>query len=352
MSSDPCAQANMNRRGFIAGLAALGAGTLLLPRQAAAQAPVSGGKAFRIDVHHHFATPKYLADMAPKLAPQLPMIKWTPARSIEDMDQAGVATAINSTPNQGVWTGNAAESRRIARECNEYSAKLAADYPGRYGTFAALALPDVEGSLREIEYALDVLKVDGIGLSTSYDNKWLGDPAFVPVFDELNRRKAVVYTHPVLANCCRDLLPDVSYAVIELATDTTRAIASLIFGGIAARCPNIQFIFSHAGGTMPYLIERFTFWAAQRKDLASRFPQGVLHELQRFYYDTAQAFHPMVLTPLLKLVPASHVVYGTDYPFRTSIDHVKGLAEYGFSAGDLRAIERDNAVALLPRWKA
>src|SRR5439155_12471477 len=155
----------------------------------------------RIDVHHHIAPPKYVEEMRALLQP--PTLAWTPARSIEDMDQAGVATAITSITTPGVWIGDHAQGRRVARECNDFAARLVVDYPGRFGMFAALPLPDIEASLREIEYGLDTLKADGISLFTSYRDKWLGDPAFEPAMAELNRRKAVVYTHPEAPVCCR-----------------------------------------------------------------------------------------------------------------------------------------------------
>jgi predicted TIM-barrel fold metal-dependent hydrolase len=213
-----------------------------------------------------------------------------------------------------------------------------------------LPLPDIDGSLTELAHALDVLKADGVSLFTSYGNKWLGDPSFAPVMQELNRRGAVVYRHPRTAGCCRNLIPGVPEPIIEYGTDTTRTIASLVFSGAANKYHNAKFIFSHAGGTMPFLTERLVRLPLLDKSLQVRVPEGVLPELKRFYYDTAQAAHPMALASLLKLVPASRVVFGTDYPFRASIDHVIGLPESGLSASELRAIERDNAIRLLPRY--
>ena len=139
--------------------------------------------------------------------------------------------------------------------------------------------------------------------------------------------------------------------MIEFQTDTTRTIASILFSGTAARCPDIRFIFSHGGGTMPYLIERFTELPKINKAVAPHVPDGVMHELNRFYYDTAQASHPGALSSLTKLFPVSQVLFGTDFPFRTSEEHVKGLETVGLSAADLQLIERDNAVKLLPRLK-
>ena len=340
------------RRTFLAGLAALGASALFPRGEAAAQAPATGGaKTHRIDVHHHLLPPRLLAEVASRRVGERPP-QWTPAKSVEEMDKSGIATSITSLIQPGVWFGDVAAGRRLARECNDYAVQMVRDHPGRFGMFAALPLPDAEGSLREIEYAVDVLKADGFGLMTSYGDKWLCDPAFTPVWEELNRRKAVVYTHPLAPDCCRNLVRDVQTPTIEFATDTTRTVASLLFSGTAARFPDIRFIFSHGGGTTPFLISRFIRQEATTKDRAQRLPQGVMYELRKFYYETAQANHPMALAALMKLAPVSNVLLGTDFPFRPGGEVIQGLADYGFSAGDLRAIERENALRLLPRVKA
>jgi predicted TIM-barrel fold metal-dependent hydrolase len=266
------------------------------------------------------------------------------------MDRGGTATAITSVGHPGVWFGDDHAARRLARSCNEYSARLAADYRGRFGMFATLPLPDVEGSLREIEFAFDVLRADGVGLITSYVDRWLGDPKFTPVMDELNRRKAVVYIHPTIPPGCQNLIPDVADHLIEFATDTTRVIASLLLTGTASRCPDISFIFSHAGGTMPFLVERVTWWVEMRKDLAARMPKGPLYELRRFFYDTAFSANPHAFSSLLTLVPTTQILFGTDFPFRSGEEHVRGLGTCGLSKIDVRAIERDNALRLIPRY--
>lgn len=302
-----------------------------------------------IDVHHHFVPPAYKAAVQPKRRFQPCMEAWTVQGSIEDMDKAGVATALVSITLPGIHFGNNEEARRLTRICNDYAMEMARNYPGRFGLFAALPWPDVEGSLAEVAYALDTLKADGIGLYTSYDTKWLGHADFAPLFEELNRRKAVVYTHPVCAPCCQGLVPEVNESIIEYGTDTTRTIASLLFTGSAARFPNIKWVFSHAGGTMPFLIERLVN-LAKAPPYAAKLPNGLMHELQRFYYDTAQASNPSALGCLRTIVPTSQIMFGTDYPFRLSIEHVEGLAGCGFNAGDLKAVHRDNALRLLPKW--
>jgi predicted TIM-barrel fold metal-dependent hydrolase len=340
----------MRRRNFLSTLGALGAATML----PGCSTPGAGAAAARdrIDTHHHLFSPAYVADLA-KVNQAPPIVRnWSLAKTLEDMEKAGVATSILSVTTPQVRFADAPNARRIARESNEWVAKVARDHPGRFGSFIMLPMQDIDGSLKEIEYGLEVLKADGIGVLTSYGDQWLGHPSFAPILNELNRRKAILYTHPTLANCCRNLIPDIPPTVVEFGTDTTRSIVDLVFSGTAARCPDLTFIFSHAGGTLPFLTERLLRMPLLDPKLKARVPNGVLHELKRFYYDTAWSAHPMALASLMKLVSVSQVLFGSDYPYRSGEDHVKGIIEYGYSDAELRAIGRDNAVRLMPKWKA
>jgi 6-methylsalicylate decarboxylase len=306
----------------------------------------------RIDVHHHVSPPSFLARSAQAGFARGPMQSWTVAQSLDDMDKGGVATAIVSLPHPvAMWPGDRDEGRRLARDWNEYFTRLAQDHKGRFGVFAALPILDIDGSLAEIAYALDQLKADGICLMTNIGDKWLGDPHYAPVFEELNRRKAVVYTHPIAPDCCRGIVPGLADSVIEFATDTTRAVARLLFTGAAHRYKDISFIFSHAGGTVPFLLERFERVPLADRAAAAAVPDGVATYLKAFHYDIAQAAHPLALAALTRLVAATQILFGTDYPFRTSADHAQMLEDFGFSAGDLRAIDCANAQRLLPRWR-
>jgi 6-methylsalicylate decarboxylase len=342
----------VSRREFLTSAGVFGAGVFLsanesLQQRGAANAAVQAG---RIDVHSHVAPPSLLRDIgAQRLGNNL--ATWTVEKSLADMDGAGLATSMISIAPAGNPFGDPATAVRLTHECNEYIAKLVADHPGRFGLFASLPLPNVDASLAELAYAFDTLKADGIALFTSYGAKWLGDPAFDPVFEELNRRRAVVYTHPNTATCCGNLLPNIGEGIIEWGTDTTRAIARVVFGGAAARYPNVRLIFSHAGGTMPFLIERFVN-LAKSPQFASQFPEGFAGVAAKFYYDTAQTSNPAAMSALSKVVPLSQIVFGTDFPFRNAAEHVKGLKDCGvFSAADLQAIDRQNALRLLPKFR-
>lgn len=315
-------------------------------------APLSAqsAKPLRIDVHHHLSPPAFIEALTKANLGTKPLFDWTPARAIEDMDKAGVAISMTSITQPALSFLQPAQARAVARECNDYAAKLRETNKGRFGMFVALPLPDIDGTLAEIAYGLDTLKADGIAMLTSYGDVWLGHPKFIPVFEELNRRKAIVYTHPTSANCCRNIQPQFPDNVIEWGTDTTRAIADIVFSGAAQKYRDIKFIFSHAGGTMPFLAERFDLVPKLEKKVASFVPDGVAAELRRFHYDTAQATHAAPLAALLKLIPVSQVLFGTDYPYRRAIENVEGLAAHGFTPADLNAIEYGNAARLMPQY--
>ncbi len=340
-----------SRREFLTSVSAAGVGALLPAKRLFPQTrpPSASAATVRIDIHHHIVPPSLLQALGSQRLTGA-SANWTPAQAIEAMDRAGVSAGISSIAPAGDPFNDRSTAARLCHESNEYAARLAVDHKPRFGVFAALPLPNIDASLREIEYAFDTLKADGIGLFTSYGDKWLGDPAFNPVFEELNRRNAVVYTHPNTADCCRNLLPSVGDGAIEWGTDTTRAIAQMIFGGAAARYPNVRMIFSHGGGTMPFLIERFA-GMARSAQFAPKFPQGFAGAAAKFFYDTAQVANPAAMSALSKVVPISQIVFGTDYPFRTAAEHVQGLKDCGvFSTTDLQAIDR-NALRLLPKFR-
>jgi predicted TIM-barrel fold metal-dependent hydrolase len=335
----------LSRRGFLASAVSAAAATALTPGATRAQpAPTKPG---RIDVHHHYAPAFHRDALGDKRGNSWP--KWSPQMSIDDMDKSGIQTSVLSIIQPGTWFGNAEESRTLLRKLNDYGATLVRDHPGRFRLWACIAPPDVEGSLKEIEYGLDTLKADGICLFTSYGTSYLGDPSFTPVYAELNRRKAIVYVHPTAPNCCQALVPGIPVGSIEYATDTTRTIAHLVFSGMVTKFPDVRWIFSHSGGTMPFLTSRFTRLALERKP--AHLPNGPLPEFRKFYYELAQGNTPGQIAALLKMVPIEQVLYGTDFPFRDGAEVNAGIADYGFSAADIASIERGAALKLLPQLK-
>ena len=279
------------------------------------------------------------------------VLNWTPSATLQRMEQFGIASSVLSLPVPGAWHQGREMSRRLARIANEYGARLAKEHPGRFGFFAAIPLPDAEGSLREIEYAFDSLGADGIYLQTSYDDKWPGDPGFAAVFDEMNRRKAVVFVHPTEPCCCTNLIPGIPSNVVEFVFDTTRAIVSFLVNGTFARCPNIRFIFCHSGGTMPVLAARINGFFQARSALTSRVPNGVVYELKKLHYDIANATGAPSLAALMNLVPVSQIVFGSDYPYRAVGPTATGWDNYPVSDEIKLAVNRENALKLFPRFQ-
>jgi len=310
-----------------------------------------------IDTHHHIYPPRYvgpnlhrlLADAG--LLPAAAYTSWTPAGALKVMDEAGIATAIVSMTSPGIWFDDGADPARTrARICNEFGAEMMRDHPGRFGMFAAIPLPDIDGSLKEIEYALDRLKLDGIGLLTSYDGKLLGDPAFAPVFDELHRRKAKVFVHPTMS--CGTLFPGISRPTIEFPVDTARTIASLAITGTMARCADVTFVFSHGGGVLPSIIQRFGSAVRNMtpEERARKLPHGLDHELKRQYYDLASVgSSPPGMAAVLKLWPITQLTYGSDAPFGSAMGIAEGITKLGLADADLKLVQRGNAVRLFPR---
>ncbi len=344
-----------SRRQFLAGAAAFGA-TAVLPGNKAAAQPATPKL---IDTHHHFYPPAYQKRQTDwedqRKVPHLSVQSdWNRDSDLEAMDKYGISTSmlsLASTP--GVWFDDGAEKAHdMARLCCDFAAEMVRDKPGRYGLFAPLSMLDIDATLKEIEYAFDTLKADGINLQTNYGDKWLGHPSYWPVLEELNRRKAVVYVHPLVANCCSKLSVGTFPAVIEVPHDTTRTVVSLLLSGTFARLRDISWLFSHGGGTIPFLAGRIEAFYDQKARGPNGFaPDGIEAEFRRLYYDTANATHPAAMAALTKLVPTSQITYGTDYPY-FPLDQIENLRKLGLPPADLAALANGNVTRLVPRLSA
>jgi 6-methylsalicylate decarboxylase len=310
----------------------------------------------RIDVHHHFLPPEYMADLkrqglhwtgGPTLS------EWNLDLAVETMDRQGIATAIGSVVPQVYW-GDIGAAARWARHCNEYAASMMQKNPQRFGALATLPLPDTKAACKEIEYALDVLKLDGVILFSSYGDQYPGDPAFEEVFQELERRKAVVLIHPCTAPP-GSIVPKLSipWGLVEFVMDTTRCVTNLLHSGTLDRYPSIRYIVSHAGGTIPYIALRLKF-GEELQGVRDRIPLGTMHYLQRLYYDTTLSTSDPVLAALQQFVPRSQVLFGSDFPLVT--EKVVQMETHMLESSTLiddamrQAIDRDNALALFPRF--
>jgi predicted TIM-barrel fold metal-dependent hydrolase len=337
----------MSRRNFLTGALAAGAAAVT-HRKVHAQA-----KPQRVDVHHHMLPPDYIAK---RLAVGLgdgstEVAQWTPARTLEQMDKNGIATAILSLSQPGLKFEDIDGTRSMLRYCNDYGAGLVRDNPGRFGLFVTLPLADIDGSLRELEYGFDVLKADGVGLLTSYGTRYPGNPYFEPIWQELNRRKAVVFMHPNMPACCAGILPDVPGPTIEYQFNTARTITNLLYTGTLTRYPVIRYIFCHAGGALIPQVGRVARHAEESRKVAPRLPNGPWAEIKKLHFDTAQAANSWNLGATKTFMPMTQILLGSDYPYVQVSDTVQSLLDLGLSEAELSAITRDNAVRLFPRLK-
>ncbi len=310
----------------------------------------------KIDVHAHYLPPGYADEMRkggiihPDGMPDYP--KWNPELALEAYEKFGIATGILSISSPGVHYGDDTAARRLARAVNDAGAEVIARYPSRFGLFAALPMPDIDGSLDEIAYTLDVLRADGIGLKTNVHGTYLGDRKFDPIFQELNRRKAVVFIHPTSPACWQQCAMGYPRPMLEFPFDTARAVTNLIFSGTLERCPNITVIVPHNGGVVPILASRINDIGNSLR-LGPAGTKDALSYLQRLYYDTAMAGSKYSLSSLIQLVDASHIVYGSDWPWCPEAQGLRinqQLEETTLFTGQEReAIYRGNAIKLMPR---
>jgi len=311
-----------------------------------------------IDVHHHIIPQEYIESLQQigihsSLGRNLP--HWDMEETIRVMDRNNVATSFLSVSAPGVYFKNAKDpldfAISLARQMNETCAGLIRDHPDRFGAFAILPLPDIDASLAELRYALDVLHLDGVILFSNYDAYYLGDPRFDRLLAELNRRKAVVFVHPVTPPGFEASHLGFPEMMMDVCFDTTRTAYSLVLKGQTEKYPDIRFILSHAGGTVPYIVARVK-GAAMFCQVGNAIPKGLEYYLQSFYYDTALSAAPCALSSLHALVDPSHIIFGSDYLFATDVAFERGrrgLREYGrFTEDDISAIEYGNARDLFP----
>jgi predicted TIM-barrel fold metal-dependent hydrolase len=311
---------------------------------------------YRIDAHQHVTPEVYrkaLESIGIKGSGERAWPPSAPSDLIAAMDRTGLAAAVISVASPGVYFGDIAFTRRVVQAVNDDLAGIVSAHPGRFAAVGLVSLPDVDSALRDVEDALDRLRLDGILLLTHTGDRYLGQQEEAPLYAELDRRKAVVVVHPkrpATTGWAQFSFPD-GYS--ELAFETYRAIANLHWNGMVARFPNIRWVMPHAGGVTPFLTFRFS-GMDDIKSVRERSPDGVAATLRHLYYDIAQATHPAPLAALMQVADTSRILFGTDYPFarnegviEQSIAAVEAF--HGFDAATRRKVERDNAVALFPK---
>lgn len=312
----------------------------------------------RIDVHAHYV-PAELQASLPNAPGFRGFAAWQPQAALEMMDRQGIATAVLSMV---LWTamfaaGDAAAARRVARSANEAAAEAIRRFPGRFGGFARLPLPDVDAALAEIDYALGTLRLDGVVLLTDHDGVYLGESRLDPVFDELNRRQAVVFLHPTVPPGIEHTSFGYIPSLIEFAFDTTRAVTHLALSGTLERCPDLRLIVPHAGGTIPFLVDRISLLAARFvPGITARAPDGVEAYLSRLYYELAISTNPHAVASVLQLVGPERLLYGSDWPALDEADVQSLIQVLGanplLNPADRARIEWQNAMELFPRLRS
>jgi predicted TIM-barrel fold metal-dependent hydrolase len=318
----------------------------------------------RIDTHCHYV-PDFYREAASASGFANPdglraYPAWSRQAAVDALDALNISTAMLSISSPGVSFGEVGAARDLARRVNEEGATLGQDNPGRFGLFAALPLPDIDGALSELTYAFDVLKADGVTLLTNSRGTYLGDRRFEPLYAELDRRRAVVFIHPTTAYCpvCHGLhtgSPGLSWQqpVQEFMFETTRTVTSLILSGTLDRYPNMRIIVPHAGAALPVLSDRAAGLAPVLGLTDQKQPEHVFSHLRRLYYDLAGFPLPRLLPALLEIADPEHLLCGSDFPF-TPLAVVKSLAKRMDESELLdpvmrRRLYHDNAVTLFPR---
>jgi predicted TIM-barrel fold metal-dependent hydrolase len=313
-----------------------------------------------IDVHQHPIPDYYkraLASVGVGGSGENPWAEWSLRGQLDVMDEGRIAAAVNSIASPGVYFGDAAFAARLARECNEDSARMVADHPHRFGAFAILPLPDVTAAIGELEHSLDVLGLEGVCLLTHVGLRHLGHPDEDELYAELDRRKAVVFVHPLRNQASNMPVYGYPSGMTELVLDTTRAVHNLLWNGTLGKFPNIRWIMPHGGGTIPFLVYRMSAME-NRPEVRERLPGGsVRGALRTLYYDVAEINAPGPLACLMDVADPSHVLFGSDFPFSRHTspaqdvrDTIAGFESFsGWDAATRRAIEHDNALSLFPR---
>ena len=311
-----------------------------------------------IDVHQHVIPDIYKTELARVGilgSGENPWPAWSIARQLELMDELGIDAVLLSIASPGIYFGDIEFTRSLARRCNDAMAGMVAGHPEKFGAMAFAALPDVEAACRDVEYALDTLKLDGINLQTHAGPRYLGDREEDELYAELDRRKAVVFVHPQrppVKDMPRYMFPA---GYTELTFDTTRAIANMLYTGMLAKFPNIRWIMPHMGGVTPFLLFRLSGLDDDPK-MRDKIPDGVAATLRRLYYDVAQSAAPLSFRALLEVADPSRILFGTDYPSARNVEKVMRdtiAAVKSFDGFDdmLRTkVMSGNAAALLPRF--
>ncbi|PSN69641.1 2-amino-3-carboxymuconate-6-semialdehyde decarboxylase [Corynespora cassiicola Philippines] len=316
----------------------------------------------KIDTHHHIVPDFYAKAVADAGGDPSgwPTPGWSPETSISIMSRLGIQTAIVSVTAPGATILEGQASYDLARNLNNYAASLRDSHPSRFGFFVNLAnILDTEAALEEIAYGFDTLKADGVILFTRYGDghTYLGNPAIEPVWEELNRRKAVVFVHPTHPADLGRVNSHMPQPLIDYPHETTRTAFDMITSGTRTKYPNCSVILSHAGGTLPWIFSRVVEPMKRTPDAENQQTFGTtatkaLADFRSFHYDLALSATSWNLRTIFELIPEDHITFGSDFPYTRNGSYpqfLDNLETYNMT-DDLRdKVNFGNAVALFPR---
>lgn len=268
-------------------------------------------KYMKWDTHHHI-NPKIYEDELKHIGISkingMKHPKWSEKIMLKWMDEIGIEKVIMSISTPGVYFGSDSHSRILCRKLNEYMAGLVKKHSGKIGAFAVVPLPDVDGAIEELKYALDVLKLDGIGLLSNINSNYLGNKNFRKFYEELDIRNAIIYIHPTAPEIAtKYYLLNYTYF---FKLDTTRTIIDFMRSGYHRDFSNIRFILSHGGGVLPAIYPTLI------KGLKEENPK-IEEEFEQWksqlFVDTALISYPDEMLPTtLNFFGDNHIVFGSD----------------------------------------
>ncbi|MFC2101940.1 amidohydrolase family protein [Bacteroidota bacterium] len=325
----------------------------------------------KIDVHHHIFPKEYVdavknAGVKNTFGVDFP--KWSVEIAFKKMKENGIKLAMLSISTPGVYFSGVETSEgfseNLAHQTNEIIAGIKHKYPESFGGFATIPMLNQQAAIKELNYALDVLKLDGVCLMTNYLGKYLGDSYFDPFFNELNKRNAVVFIHPTDPGEEHDFKLGFPNALIEAPFDTTRVVANLMYNGILDKYPNITYILSHGGGTIPYIAWRLASIEYGQNEkrtpvvqalydfLVNREPTKGLKHLKKMYYDTANVSGDYMVKTLQAFAGPDHIVFGSDLSISKLAPIItKNLAKDGnFTDEEYNKMSYSNCLRLFPAF--
>ena len=264
------------------------------------------------------------------------------------MDDVDVDVQVLSVSAPNVFRLPPALRLPLTRDLNDEFGDIVGASGGRLRFFASLPLPDIDAALAELDRVLDRPGVVGVMLCTTVDRRTLDDAHLAPLWEELSRRRAVVFVHPTTA-CCTEGLRDFALSLaLDFLAETTNAIGRLIYSGTFERHPGIRWVFSHLGGTVPFVYHRFDNYARQFPEVRRHITRKPSEQLRELFFDTATT-HAAAMRCAFETFAVSQFVFGTDYPhvpggMRVFVDTLEAA---GLPTEDLARVGRRNAAALL-----